>query len=218
MEKFINFVKKPLVIISGALFGVFLIMLIVICAIPHGKTYSAETTITQNQMQGNIRISVELSDKVTLKMEYLSGDLFEGMDDEYRVITTNGEYKIENGELFIKLDGNSDFQNVGKINSFKITQNEESSVLGSEGSSILECTTNQALLVVSVVFMIISALVLAGSVTVLVLDKKGILKIKTANDAAEPTEAGVEGTTESENIEKTEEPVVAKTEEKTEKE
>lgn len=218
MEKFINFVKKPLVIISGALFGVFLIMLIVICAIPHGKTYSAETTITQNQMQGNIRISVELSDKVTLKMEYLSGDLFEGMDDEYRVITTSGEYKIENGELFIKLDGNSDFQNVGKINSFKITQNEESSVLGSEGSSILECTTNQALLVVSVVFMIISALVLAGSVTVLVLDKKGILKTETANAKAkiESEEPAKENENASET--KTTEVVEEKTEEKTEKE
>ena len=190
MEKLRNFAKKPLAIISGALFGVFLIMLIVVCDVPHGKTYSAETTITQNQMQGNIRITLDLSDKATFKMEYLSGDLFEGMDDEYRVMSISGEYKIENGELLIKFDGKSEFENVGKINSFKIIQNEENPILESDNVT-LECTTNKALLIVSVVCMVVFAVLIVLSLILLQKDKKQALVNQTAkveNDTTEVTE------------------------------
>ena len=218
MEKFINFVKKPLVIISGALFGVFLIMLIVVCAVPHGKTYTWSYDI-----MGQHVMDMEMSfdkDTILMTIEY-DKDVAasEGIPENQRRIAVKNDYEIRNGELYTREEGATTFDYSGKISAFKITMSGEDMGVGYNDLKVeLICHTNVAIRTVSVVFMIISALVLAGSVTVLVLDKKGILKIKTANDAAEPTEAGVEGTTESENIEKTEEPVVAKTEEKTEKE
>ena len=218
MEKFINFVKKPLVIISGALFGVFLIMLIVICAIPHGKTYTWSYDI-----MGQHVMDIEMSfdkDTILMTIEY-DKDVAasEGIPENQRRIAVKNDYEIRNGELYTREEGATTFDYSGKISAFKITMSGEDMGVGYNDLKVeLICHTNVAIRTVSVVFMIISALVLAGSITVLVLDKKGILKTETANAKAkiESEEPAKENENTSET--KTTEVVEEKTEEKTEKE
>lgn len=218
MEKFINFVKKPLVIISGALFGVFLIMLIVVCAVPHGKTYTWSYDI-----MGQHVMDIEMSfdkDTILMTIEY-DKDVAasEGIPENQRRIAVKNDYEIRNGELYTREEGATTFDYSGKISAFKITMSGEDMGVGYNDLKVeLICHTNVAIRTVSVVFMIISALVLAGSVTVLVLDKKGILKTETANAKAkiESEEPAKENENASET--KTTEVVEEKTEEKTEKE
>lgn len=218
MEKFINFVKKPLVIISGALFGVFLIMLIVVCAVPHGKTYTWSYDI-----MGQHVMDIEMSfdkDTILMTIEY-DKDVAasEGIPENQRRIAVKNDYEIRNGELYTREEGATTFDYSGKISAFKITMSGEDMGVGYNDLKVeLICHTNVAIRTVSVVFMIISALVLAGSVTVLVLDKKGILKTETANAEAkiESEEPAKENENASET--KTTEVVEEKTEEKTEKE
>ena len=218
MEKFINFVKKPLVIISGALFGVFLIMLIVVCAVPHGKTYTWSYDI-----MGQHVMDIEMSfdkDTILMTIEY-DKDVAasEGIPENQRRIAVKNDYEIRNGELYTREEGATTFDYSGKISAFKITMSGEDMGVGYNDLKVeLVCHTNVAIRTVSVVFMIISALVLAGSVTVLVLDKKGILKTETANAKAkiESEEPAKENENASET--KTTEVVEEKTEEKTEKE
>lgn len=185
MNKFLNFVKKPLIIISGAVFGVFLIMLIVVCALPHGKTYSYSFEM-MNQHLMDIEMDFD-KDTIFISMEY-DEDLAkeEGIPESQRYVSVRVDYEIRNGKLYTREEDSTTFEYGGEINSFKITMSgDEMGISFNDLKIELVCTTNVALRTISIVFMIVSGIVLVGSLVILVLDKKGILKSQTNGESVE---------------------------------
>ena len=114
--------------------------------------------------------------------------MFENFDPTAKGIEV--PYKVKDGKLFISMSDEEDeieYVETGYlIDSFKITLDEKEAEDTYFGDLEFTCGTNVALRVVSIVFMVLGALALAGSVTVTILDKKGLLtkKEETTETAA----------------------------------
>ncbi len=208
MKKFIDFCKKPLLITSSCLFFAFMVVLIVVCAVPHGKHYTAVQKLEMEtggvQINTNLQMKYEVTflkdKKVTVKNSTLmdgkvvtAKQMFPtltdeqlramGMDPDKPVVQEmNGTYRIDKGILYITLDPVEGMDiETDEMPLGKI--NSLKLVLDENPQSeteklVLKCKTNVALEVTSIVFMSIAAVLVAASATLIVLDKKGILSKK----------------------------------------
>lgn len=210
MRKFINFCKKPLFIASSVIFGLFLAMLIVVCALPRGNKYKYEGRI--------------LFESVAMELEFKNGKIYADsssmniMPDTQNVPECS-DYKIENGILYEIENGKT--VKIGKINAFKIVIDVEDLLAESKsefpdggivvdettgkkmtyeqlvmmlkmfmGDKIeLECAMNIALHTTAIVFVSVFGTVALACLIIFVLDKKGVIKHK---DETEPALVEVE--------------------------
>ena len=92
-------------------------------------------------------------------------------------------------------------------NTQEITR-EQLEETGLEMRIVMECKANKAIRTLSIVMMVISGIAVAGAVAVIVLDKKGIIKLKSAAKVKENADV------QAESVENTETPVDVVEEEK----
>lgn len=190
MRKLINIVKKPLLYGAIGVFAVFTILLVVISSLKHGKTYVYKMDVA------GIKIETTYTfDGDTIAVE-ASGF---GMSEE-----SEFEYKIEDGFLYQKYEtfeeGVFEWEKMGKINAYEIVLETVDEETGLDIELVMECEVNKNVRTLSIVMMVISGIAVAGAVAVIVLDKKGIIKLKS--------EAKVEENAEnSEGVETAETPV-----------
>lgn len=145
MRKFINFCKKPLLIIASVFFVCFMVTLIVLCCVPHTKNY------TDQSPNGGYSISFK-KDNV---LEVGDGEtLF-----QYN-------YKIEDKILYCQNPTSEKYEAIGTINAFEIRMNDYQNPLYS---------TINPLKFISIVGMCLNLVLVAGSCVIMVLDKKGLL-------------------------------------------
>lgn len=184
MKKFINFCKKPLLIVSSVLFACFMVMLIVVCNVPHGKSY------TVNIYEGSsMSYTFNFKKDNVIEFEIYAGGEF------YK---EEGKYKVIDGYLYIDEDGSS-YEKYGKINAFEIVLSSSDSDLEFDFDIKLKCKTNITLRTLSIVMMSLTFVLAAGSCVIIVLDKKGLLsKVKSTEIAATETEEKVEETEKTE--------------------
>lgn len=183
MKKLLKFSKTPLAIISSVIFVAFMVILLVTCLASHGTTYSASRHIEQEffgqtmTIDTYMEITFKDGETLELKQEITMND---EKDDEESEPTTV-KYKIEDGELYISLKADEDPTiKVGKINSFEINYDVANLGVtvpeGEDSTMVLKCNTNYVLRDLSIAFMCIGGALLAASIVVIVLDKKGIIK------------------------------------------
>ncbi len=151
MKKFLDRAKKLIYIISSALFFAMTLMLIIVCCMPHGKTYKYEL---ENLMT---MCYVFDGDELTLEVDYL---------DDYEAETT--KFKIINDRLYVQNVETFEWSYSGDINAFEIDM----------GEVVFKCNATIAIRAVAIIFMVLSGLLLCGTLIIDVLYKKGIIKPK----------------------------------------
>ena len=106
MKKFINFLKKPLLIISSILFVISLVSLIVVSVVSHGKVYKSDELEDYGQY-----LTITFEDDDTLEVENeVWGEIYK---DEY-------QYKIKDKKLYLQYSPAGEYEYAGKINSFEL--------------------------------------------------------------------------------------------------
>ncbi len=170
MRKLINFVKKPLLYGAIGFFAVFTILLVVISSLKHGKTYEYEMNVAGIKMSATY--TFEDDDTIAIKSTVF------GMSEEDEI-----EYKIEDGVLYQKFETLEEdvfeWEKMGKINAYEIILETFDEETGLDVELVMECKANKVVRTLSIVMMVVSGIAVAGAVAVIVLDKKGIIKLKS---------------------------------------
>lgn len=192
MRKFINIVKKPLLYGAIGVFAVFTILLVVISSLKHGKTYEYEMNVAGIKMTATY--TFEDDDTIAVNSTAF------GMSEESEI-----EYKIEDGVLYQKFEtfeeGVFEWEKMGKINAYEIVLETVDEETGLDIELVMECKANKNVRTLSIVMMVISGIAVAGAVAVIVLDKKGIIKLKSEAKVEENADV------QAESVENTETPV-----------
>lgn len=165
--------QKILPIAFSCLFVLFLTALIVISSVPRGNKYTYEANI------GGMEISSVVTfdgDEITLTSYYeLNGET----DDE--IVTST--YKITDGKLYTYNLTTKEYNYAGKISSTEaVIENDGMKLIYKENTMI-------ALRTISIVFMIIFAVLDTAAIAVMLLTKKGVIKLNNSSTAvvnAEP--------------------------------
>lgn len=179
MKKLINFCKKPLLIISLVGFVIFMVSLITVCAIPHGKEYKYEYAVAGQEVESEITFKKNQIMVNTWLNETLQS-------------STSWEYKIKNGKLYAITDGETEY--LGKISSFKIKIVADSGVEGYNNYVyVYKCKSTIAIRKVSIAFMCLFGVCGLASVVLTILDKKGIIKFK--KEQLDNTETNIDNQT-----------------------
>ena len=197
MRKLINFVKKPLLYGAIGVFVVFTALLVIISSLKHGKEYEYETNIAGIAMD----FTYIFEDKDTLVIEsVVLGELSQA----------EGNYEIRDGVLYSKQEGSTEWEKDGKINAYEIVLESVDEETGLKMEIVMECKANKAVRTLSIVMMCVSGVLAIGAAVVLVLDKKGIIKLKSDAKSEENVEAApaVETTETAQAQVETEEPAV----------
>lgn len=170
--------QKLLPIVFSAVFVFFTIALIVICSVPRGWKYVYREEVAGVEVESIVEFD---DDELTLTT--YSNMMTE--EDEIDAVVTS-KYKITDGKLYTYNLTTEQYNYAGKISSTK-------AVIENEGFKIeYKEETMCALRAVAIVFMVISAILDAGAIAVMILTKKGILKLETA-----PTTSALETATET---------------------
>ncbi|MDE6583222.1 MAG: hypothetical protein K2K31_01040 [Clostridia bacterium] len=182
MKKLLKFSKTPLAIISSVIFVAFMVVLMVACLVPHGTTYSATRHLEQEVFGQTMTIDsyMEITFKDDKTAEMKSEMTMNGEKNE-DIEPVTIQYKIENGELYISMNAETEPTiKVGNINSFDINYDLANLGVevpeGEESAMVLKCNTTYLLRDLSIAFMCVGGVLLAGSLTIIILDKKGIIK------------------------------------------
>lgn len=164
MNKFKKFCQKPLFITALSMVAFFMVAVIVMICIPHGKVYKLSYEV--DGVKFNYQIT--LGDKYTSKHTYtLNGKTYNvGAVDEKEY-----DYEVIDRELFL-LDGGVSNQKIkiGDIDSRKIVL--EYNILGEEIDSKLTCKVNNVLTIIFVVGLYFSIAILVFSIVMITLEKK----------------------------------------------
>ena len=156
MNKFIKFCQKPLLIIAAIVFGIFTIGLIVTSVVPYATTTYSYTEENKKE-----------EFKVDGKKCYIKT-----FKDGTEIYSAEFFYKVEDGVLYVGETEDNITWATGKI---QISSYQVEITSGTNTTVYKNGFTN-AMRVVDIVMMVISGLALAGSITLIVLDKKGKLK------------------------------------------
>ena len=171
MKGLLKFSKTPLAIISSILFVAFMVVLMVVCLVPHGTTYhySAKMEFGGQSAESVAYFTFKNDKELEIKSETkVNGEVSEDLSMDPIVAF----YKIENGKLLIAETEDAEFMEVGTINSFEIKGINPST----NEAMAMKCNTSYVLRDLSIAFMVIGGVLLAGSLTLIILDKKGIIK------------------------------------------
>lgn len=179
MKKLINFIKKPLLIISSIIFAIFAIVLVATSLQKHGKKYVYSDTFVGIGL--DLSYTFESENLLTLEM-VVAGEVIE---EKY-------QYLIQDDNLYIFNTSSNSWERDGEIDAYEIEirlpiEAELGIMSGIELDLI--CKTNVVIKVISIVMMAIFGVVAAGSLAVLILDKKGIFKIKSEKITIESIES-----------------------------
>jgi hypothetical protein len=157
MEKFLNFCKKPLCIISAIIMVVFTALLIFISCQSHGKKY----VYSLNILGYKLEVVMEMDDDDITSVSYINGQI---QDAPISV-----PYKIIDGVLYTYPPEMSTPNRVGKINAYEIVMENLNTDDGtiSRGNVVLSCTLNNALKIVSIVMLIVGAIGVFVSISVI---------------------------------------------------
>lgn len=162
ISKIVFLSQKILPIIFSSLFAIFLILLIVSCVIPRGKQYEFKYKYDNyNSLTTKIEFSKETFE---VSNYYPNGDKDSSVYN----------YKIKNGKLYYFEEYQNKYLEYGSINSTKLvieTNTGFKYVFVEKGIVALKT--------VSITFLIIFAVLDAVCITVMILTKKGIIKIKS---------------------------------------
>ncbi len=180
--------KKLLPIIFSSLFGLFLILTIVLSVMPHGKKYKFSTDILGTKVSSEIILS---GDKITVNNYYMG-----------RFDTTESTFKIKNGKIYAVNQETNEYDEIGTITSTKIVTDS-----GDGYKFVYVETCVKAWIIVAIVFTIIFAVLDAASIAVLILNKKGIIKIKSEVTDKNKTNVVKKESEEDEKITKSQEKV-----------
>ncbi len=181
MRKFINFLKKPMRIIASVIFAFFAVIYIGVCTEENGEVYEASETF----------FGVEFKVKATFKddvlvLDYSAAGEFESLSVKYRV---------DDGQVYTYNEESKTWVEEGKIDAF----NFEIDLYGDGSMKFnLECQENISVRTACIVMMVIFGIIDAACITVLILDKKGIIKLKS-EAKVEETESEVKENAELEN-------------------
>lgn len=190
MKKFINFCKKPLLIASSAVFAAFLIVLIVVSCLSHGKTYSLEMNMGFATMKEEIVL--KSNDVVEVNI-YVNDELMPNMG-------ARGTYKIANKTLYVT-NSDGETEKLGKIDAYKIDldltallgdEDVPETVLAMVKDAKMTCELNVNLRTTAIVFMSVFGVVAAACLVLFVLDKKGVIKYKEKSTEVNSTTSTVE--------------------------
>lgn len=164
MLKFINSIKKLLAIISTSIFAAFMIVLIVISSLPHGKTYNYEYSFLGIKTM-DICYTFE-GDEVTMDASFLGSHSIK-----------KTKFKIDDGNLYFLNQETNEWDFGGEIDSYKIIMktNAEETGIGDK-EVVLKCKTNRTVRLVSVICMGVFGLIAFGCIYLCMLEKKGALK------------------------------------------
>lgn len=204
MKKFINFCKKPLLITSLVVFGLFFAMLIVLWSIPHSNVYSFKKSMG---IFGKMEIEMKFKNN-KLEMRANMDSLKDYVDFEAPE-TEVVFYDIYRGKLYV-FENNENVE-VGKINAFTIKMDTMKTINGSkdefyeaaknEGYSteqinemwqqeivgarfmfgneiVFKCALTIALRTTAIVFISVFGAIGAICLIIFILDKKGVIKYK----------------------------------------
>lgn len=181
MRKVIDFIKKPLLIISSIVFAIFAVVIIAISSMAHGEKYEYSDSFFGVGMD----ITFTFKSESTLEMEMIvAGEM---TTDTYR-------YEIKDEELFTYDETTQTWVKEGDIDAFEIElEFPADPSMGSLAGMELElvCKENRNLKVLSVVMMSVFGVLAVGSAVVLVLDKKGKLKFLFKNQETQASETVV---------------------------
>ncbi len=176
VKKTINLCQKTLPMIFSSCVALFLVALLVICFVPKGNKYTFEAEL--------------MGMKVTSTIKF-KGNEMELVNSTSNEVFTS-KYNIEDGKLYELNTETNNYDLIGEISSTKITLSAE--VLGF--SMEYKENTMIALRTMSIVFMVIFAILDAAAITVMILSKKGIIKINNEEkEVQETTLETVEETT-----------------------
>lgn len=178
MRKAIDFIKKPLLIISSIVFAIFAVVLIAVSSQSHGKKYEYSETF----FGVNMDITFTFKSKSTVELEMAVAG--EYTSDVY-------QYKIDDGDLYTYNSETKTWGYDGEIDAFELELYLPAEALEStQGMEIeLVCKQNQNIKTLSIVMIAVFGVLAAGSAAVLVLDKKGMLKFLFKNQEAPATPA-----------------------------
>lgn len=200
MNKFKKFCQKPLFITAISMVAFFIVAIIVMICIPHGKVYKLSYEIDGTKFNYEITLGNKYKSKhtYTLNGETHNVGAIDGKEYDYEVI---------DGELFL-LDGGVSNQKVkiGDIDSRKIIL--EYNILGEDVNSKLTCKVNNVLTIIFVVGLYFSIAILTFSAVMIALAKKHKLNenaSKTKTEEKLETEKQVEEVAE-EKVEEQDEP------------
>ena len=160
VECLVKSCKKILPIIFSSLFGLFLILTIVLTVMPHGKLYKYNAEIFGIKVYSEISLS---GNKITVKNYY-----------DNRCDRTESTFEIKNKKIYTLNQETNQYAELGTISSTKIVTDS-----GDNFEIVYVETCVKAWKNVGIVFMIIFAVLDVASIVVLILNKKGIIKIKS---------------------------------------
>ena len=169
VKKTVNLCQKTLPMIFSSLFAIFLVALLVISFVPRGNKYTFEAEL----------MGLKVTSTITFK-----GDEMELVNSTSTEVFTS-KYKIEDGKLYEFNTETNKYDFVGEITSTKLTMSAEDLGFSMEYKE----NTMIALRTMSIVFMIIFAVLDTAAIAVMLLTKKGVIKLNNSSTAvvnAEP--------------------------------
>lgn len=159
MDKFKNFCKKPLMIISIIIMCVFFISIFILLCIPKGKVYSYEYKVEDV----NYRYEVELTEKY--KTKHIC--IIDGQ--EYNLAKVEAfDYEVDAGKLYLLDGATSNRQEIAEINSRKL--NLIGFQFGEENNSVLYCNVNCTLFYIFITGFVIGLIFFSVSLTLKLID------------------------------------------------
>lgn len=172
MEKFIKFMKKPMLIISSIALFVSIVALIVVSCLKHGKTYKSD-----DLEDVGTYMTITFEDRDTLKIsKEVWGQIIE---NEY-------QYKIEDRKLYIAYVGANNFEYAGKISSYEMVYKYNDAMTY---QLEFECGVNEVIADLLIVLLSVSLLLMLLAIALLIFDKDGKLYSYLRNNKKAETES-----------------------------
>lgn len=171
MRKVINFIKKPLLIISSIVFAIFAVVLIAVSSKSHGKKYEYSETFFGSTM----KVTYTFKNSATIEVKTVVA----GMSSTEEI-----KYEIKGDDLYLMEVGSTTWEKAGEIDAFEIELEyieDEGEGFGTKVEIDLVCKQNKNIKTLSIAMMAVFGVLAAGSAAVLVLDKKGMLKFLFKN-------------------------------------
>ena len=173
MRKAIDFIKKPLLIISAAVFAIFAVVLIAVSSQSHGKKYEYSETFFGTTM----KVTYTFKNSATIEVKTVVA----GMSSTEEI-----KYEIKGDDLYLMEVGSTTWEKAGEIDAFEIELEyieEDDEGFGTKVEIDLVCKQNKNIKTLSIAMMAVFGVLAAGSAAVLVLDKKGMLKFLFKEEA-----------------------------------
>lgn len=175
MEKFKKFCKKPLLIISICIMAIFSLGLIVMGSISHA---SANYKYHESFFGISIHMELDFDEDEVVVTESAFGE----------TIVTECDFIIKNGKLLIKGEGETTYEEIGKIDAYNFTMKlplDETDPTSGYITIKCKCNLTYTIRIINIIMIVIGGLGIASSVIYTLYEKN---KAKTATTSEVSTE------------------------------